>query len=231
MRLHVLNEIISLMVTWQIKKRSSSKAIAVCLGDVDDVGKFGDTRGLPDGLLAALLPGPITIVLTRLASAPVCQALTADLDTLALRVPGPDVNAMWKRASGQDQSFCRALAASAGALALTSANPSNSSSSISPEEFRSLWPETAYVFDGGLLAQEHQTSDSKQQDRQGSCIQHPSQPSTIVDQELRQGSTIVDLTRAAKEGVFDIVRQGSGHQHVLDVMHEFHLLQPDKSSC
>jgi tRNA A37 threonylcarbamoyladenosine synthetase subunit TsaC/SUA5/YrdC len=139
------------LLPWQIKGRSSSKAIAVCVAEVEQIQLYGDTLSLPKGLLHKLLPGPVTIVLKRLESAPVCQSLTADLDTLALRVPGPDVRGMWKRPSGQGLSFCRAIASSAGALALTSANPSNSSSSLSPQEFRPLWGQLAYVFDGGIL--------------------------------------------------------------------------------
>jgi hypothetical protein len=138
------------LLGWQIKGRSSRKAIAVCVAEVEDIQRYGDTAGLPEGLLQKLLPGPITIVLKRLKSAPVCKSLTADLDTLALRVPGPDVWGMWKRPSGQGLSFCRAIASSVGAIALTSANPSNSSSSLSPQEFRPLWEQLAYVFDGGI---------------------------------------------------------------------------------
>jgi len=113
------------LLGWQIKGRSSRKAIAVCVAEVEDIQRYGDTAGLPEGLLQKL-------------------------DTLALRVPGPDVWGMWKRPSGQGLSFCRAIASSVGAIALTSANPSNSSSSLSPQEFRPLWEQLAYVFDGGI---------------------------------------------------------------------------------
>ena len=178
-----------------IKGRAASKAIAVCLAEVGDVSKYGDTGGLPEGLLEALLPGPITLVLKRLPAAPVCDEVTAGLGTLALRVPGPDVNAMWKRPSGEGRSFCRALAAGTGALALTSANPSNSSSTVSTEEFRPLWPQLAYVFDGGVVGQD------------------------------RQGSTIIDLTRASSEGVFTITRQGVALMHVLEVLQRFSLVE------
>ena len=189
------------MERWQVKGRSKCKAIAVCLASVDEIGTFGDTAGLPAGLLEALLPGPMTILLKRMPSAPVCEALTAGLDTLALRVPGADVNAMWKRPSGEGQSFCRALAASGGPLALTSANPTKQSSSLSTEEFRGLWQEVAYVFDGGLLGQE----------------------------DDRQGSTIVDLTSVASHGVFHLVRAGAGLEVVQQVMKAFHLIQRDPS--
>ena len=138
------------LLGWQIKGRSSRKAIAVCVAEVEDIQRYGDTAGLPEGLLQKLLPGPVTIVLKRLESAPVCNSLTPDLNTLVLRLPGPDVCGMWKRPSGQGLSFCRAIASSVGALALTSANPSNSSSSLSPQEFRPLWEQLAYVFDGGI---------------------------------------------------------------------------------
>ena len=181
--------------------RSRSKPIAVCLASVDEIGTFGDTAGLPAGLLEALLPGPMTILLKRMASAPVCEALTAGLDTLALRVPGADMNALWKRPSREGQSFCRAVAASGGPLALTSANPTKQSSCLSTEEFRGLWQEVAYVFDGGLLGQE----------------------------DDRRGSTIVDLTSVASHGVFHLVRAGAGLDVLQQVMKAFHLIQRDPS--
>ena len=174
---------------------ASSKALAICVGSVADISSYADTEGLPAGLLDALLPGPITVVLKRLSSAAVCEAVTANLDTLALRVPGADINTVWKRPSGEGHSFCRAVAAATGgALALTSANPSNGVSSIAPEEFRELWQHAAYVFDAGVLGTQ------------------------------RKGSTIIDLTRAASLGEFAVVREGTALESTLDVLARFELV-------
>ena len=85
--------------------------------------------------------------------------------------------------SGEGVSFCRAVAEAVdGALALTSANPSQSSSCLSPHEFRDLWRHLAYVFEAGELGG----------GRQGS---------------VREGSSILDLTKA-EQGLFSVVRHG-----------------------
>jgi tRNA A37 threonylcarbamoyladenosine synthetase subunit TsaC/SUA5/YrdC len=51
-----------------------------------------------------------------------------------------------------DAHFIRNLARQfGGALALTSANISNSISTVAVDEFQELWPKCALVFDGGRL--------------------------------------------------------------------------------
>ena len=51
-----------------------------------------------------------------------------------------------------DAHFIRSLARHfGGALALTSANVSNATSTVAVDEFRELWPACAHVFDGGRL--------------------------------------------------------------------------------
>ena len=78
-------------------------------------------------------------------------------------------------------------------LALTSANLSNTMSSLSVTEFSALHPSLQLVFDGGQL------SDSE---------------------EARLGSTVLDLSEA---GNYSIIRPGSAHNRVEKVMKKYGL--------
>ena len=46
------------------------------------VGLYAETGHLPDGLLGALLPGPVTLVLSRRADAPLSAALNPGVRTI-----------------------------------------------------------------------------------------------------------------------------------------------------
>ena len=70
------------------------------------IARYGHTEGLPEGLLNALLPGPVTVLLRRRASAPVCQEAVATRDTLALRVPGMRTYAVWVFSAGLFLASC-----------------------------------------------------------------------------------------------------------------------------
>jgi len=123
------------------KGRAARVPLAVAVGAVADVGRLARTDGLPPGLLGALLPGPVTVILTRLPRAPLAPGLNPGVATIGVRVPA--------------SSFIRAVAsAHGGALALTSANVSGAPSSVAVGEFRPLWPACAKVFDGGLLGED-----------------------------------------------------------------------------
>ncbi|KAK9058588.1 hypothetical protein SSX86_023430 [Deinandra increscens subsp. villosa] len=50
---------------YEIKGRKHTSPLAICVGDVNDIGRFAVTDHLPFGLLEGLLPGPVTMVLTR----------------------------------------------------------------------------------------------------------------------------------------------------------------------
>nr|GFC64817.1 YrdC domain-containing protein, mitochondrial isoform X2 [Tanacetum cinerariifolium] len=50
---------------YEIKGRKLTSPLAICVGDVSDIGRFVVTDHLPFGLLESLLPGPVTVVLTR----------------------------------------------------------------------------------------------------------------------------------------------------------------------
>lgn len=97
---------------------------------------MGDTSHLPPGLLDALLPGPVTIVLKR--SKELNNSLNPGNPRIGIRVP--------------NDLFIRSVACEFGKpIALTSANTSSQPSSIRTTEFEQLWPMLGAVFDGGTL--------------------------------------------------------------------------------
>lgn len=129
----------AISLLYKIKNRDSKKPLAVCLADIADVSHWGMTENLPKGLLEQLLPGAVTVLLTRKAS--VNGNLNPGVNEIGIRVPG-----------GQRRTFIRQVAAELGMpLALTSANYSNELSCLCVEEFRDLWPLVDIVFDGGRI--------------------------------------------------------------------------------
>jgi 2',5'-phosphodiesterase len=123
----------------EIKRRAPQKPLALCVAEVSEVAAYGETSHLPPGLLEALLPGPVTLLLARRPGAPLAAALNPGAAAIGLRVP--------------DSPFIRAVCrAHGGALALTSANVSGASSTVEVGEFAPLWPQLEAVFDGGRVA-------------------------------------------------------------------------------
>ncbi|KAF9601980.1 hypothetical protein IFM89_024526 [Coptis chinensis] len=123
---------------YEIKGRKQTSPLAICVGDVLDIEHFAVTDYLPHGLLDNLLPGPVTVVLSRGESSILEKSLNPGLDSIGVRVP--------------DSNFIRAIArGSRSALALTSANLSGQPSSVCIRDFENLWEHCAYVYDGGLL--------------------------------------------------------------------------------
>jgi 2',5'-phosphodiesterase len=121
------------------KRRVAHKPLAICVADHDDIPRYCEVNHLPRGLLEDLLPGPVTLVLTRRPDAPLTPELNPGLSSLGIRIP--------------DCQFLRAVCRQhAGALALTSANLSGGVSTVAVEEFRELWKECAIVFDGGVIS-------------------------------------------------------------------------------
>ena len=105
------------------KRRDDRKPLAICLADVADVAAYAQTQQLPEGLLEALLPGPVTLLLRRQAGASLAPELNPGALAIGVRVP--------------DCAFTRALCRQhRGALALTSANISGGLSSVAVDEFR-----------------------------------------------------------------------------------------------
>ncbi|GJU63882.1 YrdC domain-containing protein, mitochondrial isoform X1 [Tanacetum coccineum] len=123
---------------YEIKGRKLTSPLAICVGDVSDIGRFVVTDHLPLGLLECLLPGPVTVVLTRGESSIIEKSVNAGLDSVGVRVP--------------DSDFIRKIARGSGsALALTSANLSGQPSSVDINDFKNLWEHCAFVYDGGIL--------------------------------------------------------------------------------
>lgn len=124
---------------YNVKCRDLSKPLAICVNNVSEVTKWGDTDELPNNLLNQLLPGPITILLNRRKS------LNLDLNPgvmkIGIRVPGPNHKAFVRRV----------VSALGHPIALTSANPSHEPNCVMIEEFNELWPFLDVVFDGGLI--------------------------------------------------------------------------------
>ena len=124
-------------------------------------------------LLDQLLPGQVTLVFKR--SDRLNRNFNPDTELVGVRIP--------------DYPFLREVCrACRGPLALTSANFSNTTSSLAVEEFQELHESLDLVFDGGRL------SDSP---------------------EARQGSTVVDLS---EEGSYSIIREGSARKVVDSAM-------------
>lgn len=50
---------------YEIKGRNEEKPVAICVSDYSDLKHWGCAEHLPEELLSALLPGPVTIVLKK----------------------------------------------------------------------------------------------------------------------------------------------------------------------
>lgn len=123
---------------YEIKGRAANVPLAVCVASVADVAVCGDCSAVPPGLLAALLPGPVTVVVARRADAPLSPQLNPGMSGIAVRVP--------------DSGFVRDVVCGAGApVVLTSANRSGTPSTVEVAEFEELWGEVDAVFDGGRI--------------------------------------------------------------------------------
>ncbi|TGZ54683.1 hypothetical protein CRM22_010575 [Opisthorchis felineus] len=165
----------------QLKGRPMNKPMAICLDEVDSIPYWCNTTGLPQGLLNALLPGPVTLLLPKHSRDPLNAHLNPDAHLVGVRVT--------------DHGFVRDLCATMGRLetngfrsvghplVLTSANLSGDASALRIEEFSAIWPELDLIVDGGPI-------------------------STCAKTSARSGSTIVDLSKASK-GLYHIIRRGS----------------------
>lgn len=121
---------------YKIKGRDRKKPVAICVNDVKSISCWGKLDGLPPGLLDALLPGPVTVVLERTSD--LNPTLNSDTSKVGIRIPNSEFVLQ----------LCKRLGTP---LALTSANASNEPSSLAPEEFQSLWPHLAAVFHCGRI--------------------------------------------------------------------------------
>lgn len=125
---------------YEIKGRKATVAVAIAVGDVGDIGRYGECSHLREGLLGRILPGPVTVLLRRRASEEggASSELNPGVDLIGIRVPASDFV----------REVCRAHGS---AIALTSANRSGETSTTSVEEFVELWDACAEVFDGGVI--------------------------------------------------------------------------------
>jgi hypothetical protein len=71
-----------------VKHRQLHVPLAICVADVEDVARFGSAGHLQDGLLSALLPGAVTVILTRLPDAPLCAALNPGVTSIGESTTG-----------------------------------------------------------------------------------------------------------------------------------------------
>ncbi|CAI7899479.1 unnamed protein product [Closterium sp. NIES-54] len=77
---------------YEIKGRDFNKPLAIAVADIADVAVYAETEHLPPGLLPALLPGPVTLVLPHRKCDWVCRncvcAVAAAFNATCLR-PSP----------------------------------------------------------------------------------------------------------------------------------------------
>lgn len=148
---------------YDIKGRNSTKPVAICVAELEDVYKWGEVT-IPRELLNQLLPGPVTLCFRRLSS--LNERLNPDSNLIGIRIP--------------DHPFIRGVCKEIQLpLALTSANISNAQSALSIEEFSELYGHLSCIFDGGTLGLDEHS-------RLGSTVIDLSNPGSY--QIIRSGS-------------------------------------------
>ncbi|MEF2228532.1 MAG: L-threonylcarbamoyladenylate synthase [Candidatus Cardinium sp.] len=121
---------------FQIKQRSNDKPIAICIGSIQELSRYGKIDATITPLLNALLPGPVTLLFEALPY--INKSLVSKTNLVGIRMP---YHPFMMHVAG----MCHA------AIALTSANKSSETSCLQVQEFKELWPELDAVFDGGIL--------------------------------------------------------------------------------
>ena len=148
---------------YNIKGRHSSKPIAICVAEVEDIYTWAEVT-VERTLIEQLLPGQVTLVFKR--SKKLNRNFNPDTALVGVRIPDyPFLREVCRRCQSP--------------LALTSANYSNLTSSLAVEEFQDLHSSLSLVFDGGRL------SDSEEA-RLGSTVVDLSEEGSYVI--IRQGS-------------------------------------------
>lgn len=141
---------------YKIKQRNSTKPLAICVSEVEDVYLWGKVT-VPHSLLTSLLPGPVTLVFHRTSQ--LNPTLNPETDLVGIRIP--------------NEEFIRAVVRCCDSpLALTSANISTKASPLCVEEFSELWNKLHTVFDAGRIGGQDLEC------REGSTIIDLSQPGT-----------------------------------------------------
>ncbi|KAG1714823.1 YrdC domain-containing protein, mitochondrial [Nymphon striatum] len=139
----------SIKKIFEIKKRNISNSLAICVSEIEDIKIWANVPDPLIPLLEELLPGPVTVLLTRSSNLPITFNVGNPL--VGVRIP--------------QNSFLRQVVKSLGTpIALTSANVSGSESTLSTQEFKPLWHKLDLVVDGGVIG------ESATHSRSGSTI-------------------------------------------------------------
>jgi L-threonylcarbamoyladenylate synthase len=126
----------SVLRVFDVKRRSADKALPICVGGLEDLHHVAFATPLARDLAQKWWPGPVTLVLRARSWLP--EAVTAGMETVAVRVPG--------------NAFARELARHFGPFVVTSANRSSEAPTATIEEARAALGADAriYVDAGGL---------------------------------------------------------------------------------
>jgi L-threonylcarbamoyladenylate synthase len=82
------------------KGRPSTKPLAVLVSGFSKVEDFAEVNAAARKLAEAFWPGPLTLVLPKRQDCPLAEAVSAGLNTIAVRAPDHDVAQMLLAASG-----------------------------------------------------------------------------------------------------------------------------------
>ena len=122
---------------YRTKGRPDFNPLIVHVPDLEAARTLGQFNGLAARFAAALWPGPLTLVVPKTEDCPVAAAVTAGLDTIALRAPAHPVMRELLKASGLF-------------LAAPSANRSGGISPTTADHVASsLGPAAPLILDGG----------------------------------------------------------------------------------
>lgn len=122
---------------YTITKRPPWNPVVMCVHNVINISYYAVDEILNKGLLNKLLPGPVTVLLTKRKTVP--YWINPEHKELGFRV--------FKKRSFLSQIAHRMK----GPMILSSATTWNTSHSIHIEEFNHLWKEIDIIFDGGKL--------------------------------------------------------------------------------
>lgn len=149
---------------YEIKKRHEEKPVAICVGRLEDVHKWGKVT-VSQEILQDLLPGPVTLVFEQTDQ--LNPGLNPTTRLVGIRIP--------------DHYFVQQLSLRCEEpLALTSANISTvGQSSLKIEEFKDIWSKLDLILDGGVLGLSEQC-------RKGSTVVNLSVPGKFSI--IREGS-------------------------------------------
>ncbi|KAH9278110.1 YrdC domain-containing protein, mitochondrial [Echinococcus granulosus] len=200
---------------YQIKGRDAAKPMAICLDKAISLPQWSNTEGIESNLLSSLLPGPVTILLPRLADDPLNPLLNPCVMEIGIRVPDSSLVCrlsevlavvLYSEGVTSEDLHVRPQCFSAAAipLVLTSANVSGQKSTLSPDEFSDLWPQLDLVVDGGRIGGDGSGDES------------------VIS---RAGSTVVDLSPAVRSRGqrlhYRILRDGSALHQTEETLRHF----------